>query len=219
MLGGVCSGLAWYFGIDPVWMRLIFVGLCFLSLSTIIIVYIILWIVVPEASTPAEQLQMMGMESSVSNVGRVVTETVPPPFPEEGSGSGKRLASTLTEIFGWIAKGLFALLAICGILVVGAILIGLAVGFVVSLVALFLPSAKISPELSPLQLRLTLGCVLGAILTLGIPLALAIRGLYQALSHSKAKLTGSVRTGLLIAWTVGFVILIACGTMLSTTLP
>lgn len=214
MLGGVCSGLAWYFGMDPVWVRLIFVALCFLSASTIVIVYVILWIVVPEAVTPTEQLQMMGMESSVSNVGRVVTDTVPPHYTESQQGSGKRFASTLTEIFGWLAKGLFALLAVCGILVAGTILLGLAIGLIVSLTALFLPSTRFSPELSPVQLRLTLGCVFGGILVLGIPLGLAVRSLYQILSHSRTRMTGSMRIGLLITWIVGFGLLIACGTML-----
>lgn len=214
ILGGVCSGLAWYFGIDPVWVRLVFVGLCFLSLSTLVIVYVILWIVVPEARTPAEQLQMMGMESSVSNVGRVVTDTVRPPYPDGPQGSGRRFASVLTEIFGWIAKGFFALLAVCGILVAGAILLGLTVGLIVSLIALFLPSSRFSPELSPVQLRLTLGCVLGGILVLGIPLALAVRSLYQILSRSRTRMTGSMRIGLLVTWIVGFGILVACGTML-----
>lgn len=221
ILGGVCSGLAWYFGMDPVWVRLIFVGLCFLSLSTLLAVYVILWIVVPEARTPAEQLQMMGMESSVSNVGRVVTDTVPPPYPDRQEGSGRRFASTLTEIFGWIAKAFFALLAVCGILVVGAVLLALAVGLVVSLIALFLPSTRFSPELSPVQLRLTLGCVLGGIIVLGIPLALAARSLYQILTHSRGRMTGSMRIGLLVTWLVGLILLIACGTLLDipSTLP
>ena len=214
MLGGVCSGLAWYFGMDPVWVRLIFVGLCFLSLSTLLAVYVILWIVVPEARTPAEQLQMMGMESSVSNVGRVVTDTVPPPYPDSKQGAGRRLASTLAEIFGWIAKAFFGVLAFCGILVAGAILLVLAAGFLVSLVALFIPAAKFNTTLSPEQLRLTLGCVLGGIIVLGIPLTLAVRSLYQVLSNRRERLTGNVRIGLFVTWIVGLALLIVCGTIL-----
>ncbi|HWQ45437.1 MAG TPA: PspC domain-containing protein [Longilinea sp.] len=49
MLGGVCGGLAEYLAIDPTIVRLLFVLLVFpLTFGTIIIVYLILLIVVPE---------------------------------------------------------------------------------------------------------------------------------------------------------------------------
>ncbi len=46
ILGGVCSGLAHYFGIDSVWPRLIF-ALLTLGYGGGLIIYIILWIVLP----------------------------------------------------------------------------------------------------------------------------------------------------------------------------
>src|ERR1043165_3180703 len=50
MLGGVCSGIANYFDIDIVWVRLAFVLLFFLY-STGFWFYIVLWIIIPEART------------------------------------------------------------------------------------------------------------------------------------------------------------------------
>jgi phage shock protein PspC (stress-responsive transcriptional regulator) len=55
LLGGVASGIAHYFSIDPLWIRLIFVLLVFdvfltFSVSSILILsYIIMWIVLPES--------------------------------------------------------------------------------------------------------------------------------------------------------------------------
>lgn len=55
ILGGVASGIAYYFSIDPLWIRLLFVAL-FINLlqigfsTTTALVYIILWIVLPENS-------------------------------------------------------------------------------------------------------------------------------------------------------------------------
>lgn len=46
MIGGVCAGLADYFRIDTTWMRLLFV-LFLLVGGSAILVYIIMWIVVP----------------------------------------------------------------------------------------------------------------------------------------------------------------------------
>ena len=58
MLGGVCSGLAVYFDIDPVIMRLLFVVLLFMGIG--IIAYIVAWAVIPLARTPLELSQMEG---------------------------------------------------------------------------------------------------------------------------------------------------------------
>lgn len=46
MLGGICGGLAEYFGIDPTWMRLIFIFFTFLG-GFALILYLIMWVVVP----------------------------------------------------------------------------------------------------------------------------------------------------------------------------
>jgi len=47
MIAGVCSGLAVYFNLDPVLMRVIFVALALMG-GPGILLYIILWIVMPE---------------------------------------------------------------------------------------------------------------------------------------------------------------------------
>lgn len=60
MLGGVCAGIADYFGINVMWPRLTAVLLTFISFGTAIVIYIVLWLVVPPAKTAAEKLQMRG---------------------------------------------------------------------------------------------------------------------------------------------------------------
>lgn len=60
MLGGVCSGVANYFEIDPVMVRLIFVIL-FLTAGIGLLAYIIAWIIVPVARTPQEMYYMTGV--------------------------------------------------------------------------------------------------------------------------------------------------------------
>lgn len=50
MIAGVCGGLAEYFNIDPVVIRLVFVILLFPGGLPGILPYIILWIVVPKES-------------------------------------------------------------------------------------------------------------------------------------------------------------------------
>jgi phage shock protein C len=61
LLGGVCSGLAKYFDIDPTIMRLIVVILTFIFLVGVV-AYIIAWIVIPIARTPNDMNYMHGGE-------------------------------------------------------------------------------------------------------------------------------------------------------------
>ena len=46
ILGGVCSGIANYFKVDPVWIRLLFALTAF-AYGITILVYIVMWVVVP----------------------------------------------------------------------------------------------------------------------------------------------------------------------------
>lgn len=46
MISGVCGGLGEYFGIDSTWVRLLFV-LFFFAWGSALLVYIVLWIIVP----------------------------------------------------------------------------------------------------------------------------------------------------------------------------
>jgi phage shock protein PspC (stress-responsive transcriptional regulator) len=48
VLGGVCGGLAEYFNVDPIIIRIIWVVLIFLSRGTGILAYLIAWIIIPK---------------------------------------------------------------------------------------------------------------------------------------------------------------------------
>jgi len=48
VLAGVCSGLGNFFGIDPTVVRLIFVAGTLLGFGSLALIYLILFIVVPE---------------------------------------------------------------------------------------------------------------------------------------------------------------------------
>jgi len=74
VLGGVCSGIAAYFNIDPVVVRVIFAILPFLSFGIVIPVYIILWIVIPAALTTTQKMEMRGENITVSNIEKKIKE-------------------------------------------------------------------------------------------------------------------------------------------------
>jgi phage shock protein PspC (stress-responsive transcriptional regulator) len=61
ILGGVCAGLAHYFNIDPVWPRLLFALLVLGSYGGLIILYIILWIILPVSNDMEDEPSLKKM--------------------------------------------------------------------------------------------------------------------------------------------------------------
>jgi len=66
-LGGVASGIAHYFDIDAIWVRLIFI-LFTLGGGFGVLIYIVLWILLPEAKTTADKLKMEGEAVNIDNI-------------------------------------------------------------------------------------------------------------------------------------------------------
>ncbi|MBK5194325.1 MAG: PspC domain-containing protein [Flavobacteriaceae bacterium] len=74
VLGGVCGGLAAFFNMDPVIMRIIFVVLTFIPTGVGVLAYLILWIAVPKAVNTAQRLEMRGQEVSVKNIEKFIQD-------------------------------------------------------------------------------------------------------------------------------------------------
>jgi phage shock protein PspC (stress-responsive transcriptional regulator) len=72
-IGGVCSGIAAYFDIDVVWIRIAMVALTF-AFGMSLWVYFILWFAIPEAVTTAEKLAMKGERADINNISKAVKE-------------------------------------------------------------------------------------------------------------------------------------------------
>src|SRR3989344_2768562 len=73
IIAGVCSGLAAYIGVDPVWVRLAFAVSIFFG-GFGVLLYIILWIIVPEAKSDTEKMQMRGEPINLKNVEATIKE-------------------------------------------------------------------------------------------------------------------------------------------------
>lgn len=120
---GVCSGIAAYFGWDPVFVRAAFGILAFASFGTVILVYVFLMVIIPAASTPAEKLQMRGEPVNFDNLAKVVDQNVRSamenvkPRAKRGLGKTGRLA---VKVLAAIA--LVALFSIIVPSVIGAVL-------------------------------------------------------------------------------------------------
>lgn len=209
VLGGVCSGLGWYVGIDAVWIRVLAVVGIFLSASWLIWLYIVLWIIIPAAKTPFERMQMMGVNPSVRNVGQVVTGRYEYLRPESAVPSSRNGGAGAT-----IGRIIMVGTLILALIVVGSIMIAMGAAFIGCLIALCIsPVGGMSADMT--QARLILGCITGGALTAGLPLFLLFRLLIGTVTNNKLQpLTQAQSVSILIAWIIGVAAVITCGILL-----
>jgi phage shock protein PspC (stress-responsive transcriptional regulator) len=73
VVGGVCSGLGYYFGIDPIVFRIIFIA-TFFGWGTGFLIYIIFWIAVPSARTTAQKLEMKGEPITLGTIEKSIKD-------------------------------------------------------------------------------------------------------------------------------------------------
>ncbi|HFS66648.1 MAG TPA: PspC domain-containing protein, partial [Flavobacteriia bacterium] len=72
-LGGVCSGIAHYLGIDPIWVRLFWLFLV-VTYGSGVLIYFLLWILLPVANTTSQKLEMEGEDVTISNIEKKIKE-------------------------------------------------------------------------------------------------------------------------------------------------
>jgi len=72
-IGGVSAGLGHYFGINATWVRLAWILLVF-GFGTGIFLYIILWILIPEAKTTSDKIIMTGERVTISNIEKKIRD-------------------------------------------------------------------------------------------------------------------------------------------------
>lgn len=73
VFGGVCSGIGNYFGFDPVWLRGLF-AISFFVFGTGLLIYLLLWLIVPKAKTTAEKLEMRGEKVNIENIEKSIRD-------------------------------------------------------------------------------------------------------------------------------------------------
>lgn len=67
IIGGVCAGIGAYWRIDPLIIRIIFLALI-LAGGLGLLIYLILYIVIPEAKTTAQKIEMKGNPVNIHNI-------------------------------------------------------------------------------------------------------------------------------------------------------
>ncbi|MFH0893279.1 MAG: PspC domain-containing protein [Bacteroidota bacterium] len=234
ILGGVCSGIGYYFNVDPVWIRLGFV-LSFFFFGIGPLIYLILWFITPEARTTAEMLDMKGEKADLKDIEKNIKEEIKnvkeriKRFGNKANhayrdpsrrAEANRFADFLTDVFGQVGKAI--------VIFVGIFLLTFGIGLLIAFIISFTGGGVISSNhigLNTLSLPI-LGRFLfanesqatmalsGVILLTFIPVIMMIyagvRLVFGFRSHMKI-----VSLSALGLWLAGLILCIICGARLA----
>jgi phage shock protein PspC (stress-responsive transcriptional regulator) len=143
VIAGVCSGIAAYFHLDPVWVRLIF--LIFIAAGgSGILLYMVLWFVIPEAQSTTDRLEMRGKKINISNIEKSMRDEVSAlgskigSMAHESAATLKRAGAGSVSVFEVIGKGILEVLTFFAkglVILAGIILILVGSGLLLALLA------------------------------------------------------------------------------------
>ena len=227
MLGGVCSGIASYFDMDPLWLRLAFVAIVLLGGAGILF-YIILWIVIPKATTTAEKLEMRGEEVNINNIKRSFDEEMDhmkkkmKDFEKEAKEFGgsfkkdgkrrdglERFSDFIISIFGTAFKIVgkifaFFLIIVCAVLIIALLASLFGIGIIDNISINHLSDLVFS---SSGQSDIAL---VGILLAAGIPLLMLIYTAIRSLIGIRTK-NRAVSISSTSLWVLGIMLLVYVG--------
>lgn len=202
ILGGVATGIAAYFDIDPWLIRLAFAASVLIGGGGVI-AYLILWIVIPEARTTTERLRMRGSAVNLESITKNARETRDK-LKEVGEKGAGAAGHVVRGIFKVIQKlvGLFIVVAAAGLL--AFLTVSLVVGLLQKDSASFgFPLARVAPPQTYVLILVV------SYLAIFIPLLFVLMFGASAL-RSKSVFNSKAGFSLLGLW---FIALIAGGVM------
>jgi len=224
VIAGVCSGLGAYFGIDTVIFRLLFVIFFFAGFASIL-VYVILWIVLPRAETAAQKLEMRGEKVNVSNLEKKIREeyeTVKGNVKDnvskaKSSETYRKTQRATNDFFEVLGKILLVFVKVILIIIGTALVIG-GIGILIGLITLpfvglhvfpfeshhFSLGDLLLPFTDPVSVTLL---VIAVTLLVLIPVAAMLYGLVKLIFNLKTNNRG-LGVGAVTLWIVSLLLVI-----------
>ena len=232
LLGGVISGMAAYLGWDVTLLRLLLLVVLICGVGTLIPVYIVCWLVIPEARTAAEKLSMRGEAVTVENIGKTVTDG----FEKVANGVNdymksdkprtflQKLGDALVMVAGWFFKiclVIFAIICSPLLFVFGVVFVALlfaavmvAIGGGAALISMF-PTFDVILPTSPLS---AIVMYIAGVLLVGIPLVSLVWAIFSQIFKCQPMASG-LKWTLVILWIVSAAVFGICFAMQGATFP
>lgn len=202
IIGGVCAGIGHYFNIEPRWIRLVALLMFFFG-GTGLMLYIILWIVMPKAITRVDKMAMKGEPINIQNFKKNFDEEFE--NLRHGINRARREANPLIDRLGNILGSIIRIIAkIAGafVIFIGAMVL---FGLVVALLTFLgfwdvnglntFPFSMVNPEYKTVL-------ALSAFVLMAIPLAALVLFAIRVIFNRRV-LTKTASFTMLIIWLTG----------------
>lgn len=220
VISGVSGGLGAYFNIDPIIVRILFVVFFFFGGASVI-VYPILWIVIPKAETAAQKLEMRGEPVNISNIEKKVREEYESAKENvkaaANSETVKKTKKATRNFFSELGKILLVFIKVF-LIIIGTALVLSGIGIIIGLLSgtfmglHFFPfnnydfslGELLHPFADPISVSLLMISVTVLIL---IPIIAMIYGLIKLIFNIKSKNKG-LTVGAVSLWFIALVMTI-----------
>ena len=181
-------------------------------------IYLVLWLIIPQARTATEKLEMRGESVTIENIGKTVTdgfEKVSNNVSDYVSSEKPRnffqkLGDIFVQVVGFILKFVVIL---AGIILLPGLLFGVLI-MLVAVFALLVGGSSVLYHLSPFGMDwylgapsslVIMGCI-GCVLLFGVPLFYIGSAIATSLFHTKP-LPDTGKWTLVILWVISFILL------------
>lgn len=145
LLGGVAAGVAAYTGIEITITRILFI-IFTLIWGASILVYLVLWLLMPVADTPAKKLEMKGEPLTLSGLEKKIKSKMPP--GEEVTSSIGRFMHRIAGFFRVVGEAIVAFLRKSGphLITIGGVILMAAGGLTALLLTALLIAMLTGPS-------------------------------------------------------------------------
>ncbi len=215
ILGGVAAGTAAYLDWSVVWVRVIFILLFLLSSGTMILVYLIMWIIAPAAYSVSQRLEMQGESVTADRIKEefqnVKNYMGSDKFRESASNVGNRVGNVVRPLFKTLMIIIASVLGFVGLLVVEVLLLALFVAIVVPGITMSVLPDIMFNNVQVLSVENSILMVVSLILMIGSPIVMIIYWAANALNNKR----NSSKTFIwvvLILWLAGIIMFANIGT-------
>lgn len=217
IIGGVCAGLAAYFGSDVTVVRVIFVLLTFVSGGSIIALYLLLMFLLPEARTPEEKAEAHGEHFSAQALIDRAKEKYSR-LGDEGhwhevadrfsrDGSAKRLGDVVRVCAG-LASGLFF----------SCVAAGIGLAWTSALISLLASGSVAGYSLGGAPLWLQITFMASAFYVVFLPVTYIASECWRLMQGSPVPKSATTRAVSFGLWAFGVVVLCVTSIMLAPQL-
>lgn len=214
LLGGVASGLAAYLNWDTALIRIIFVLLAFLTSGTFILIYLLMWLIIPKAETTSQKLEMQGEDVNIETIKNKMVDAKEylesDKFKAGATEAGTRIWEIIRVFLKVILSIVGAIISIVGVILIAALIFGL-------IVFLLEPEAitSIFPEFfsafgvnSPDKIILL---IISLLLIIGAPIFALINWSMNVISKKQKERPYSGLIVALILWLAGIFMFVGTG--------